>query len=89
VKFESLRGDPGAAIDRIVRFYADRTPRTDDWDAVARRALENVAPARSHTFRRGETGGWRTAFTGAHRDAFKTDAGQVLIALGYEQTLDW
>ncbi|MBN1562413.1 MAG: hypothetical protein JXA10_01130 [Anaerolineae bacterium] len=41
------------------------------------------------TFRKGTTGAWAAAFTADHTRVFKDVAGDVLIAMGYEQDHDW
>jgi hypothetical protein len=40
-------------------------------------------------FREGQIGSWKKHFTPDHKEAFKRVAGQLLINLGYEATLDW
>jgi len=47
-------------------------------------------PARkSHTFRSGQTGGWREHFTDEHKKLFKDVAGDLLVRLGYEKNNEW
>jgi hypothetical protein len=48
-----------------------------------------IQPKKSFTFRKGEAGNWREHFTPAHKDMFKQIAGDLLIQLGYETSLDW
>ncbi|MGH8931333.1 MAG: sulfotransferase domain-containing protein [Egibacteraceae bacterium] len=43
----------------------------------------------THTFRKGQIGGWREEFTEAHATAVKALLGDLLIELGYEESLDW
>lgn len=45
--------------------------------------------ATTTTFRRGQIGDWSNHFRRAHKDKFKSIAGQLLIELGYEADLDW
>jgi len=43
----------------------------------------------THTFRKGQIGSWRGEFTEAHVIAVKELLGDLLIELGYEDSLDW
>lgn len=51
--------------------------------------INNIFSTRTATFRRGQIGNWRQEMLQEHIDAFKEVAGQLLIDLGYETTLDW
>ncbi|RMF47162.1 MAG: hypothetical protein D6755_05580, partial [Anaerolineae bacterium] len=46
-------------------------------------------PKKSPTFRKGKAGGWREHFTPSIKQLFKDVAGDLLIALGYENDYDW
>ena len=50
---------------------------------------QSIEPARSPTFRTGKSGGWREAFTAAHKQAFKQVSGDLLQLLGYERDEGW
>jgi hypothetical protein len=90
VKFESLRSEGWEkTVHRMIDFYAGRVGSDLDFDQAYSRALARIRPPRSHTFRKGEVGGWRTAFTVKHRDEFKAVAGSLLVALEYERDLNW
>ncbi len=65
-----------------VRFLVEREQAID----LLNRSMD---PARSPTYRAGKTGGWREHFTPASIARFKETAGELLIRLGYEQTMDW
>ena len=41
------------------------------------------------TFRKGHIGSWKNHFTAEHKQLFKEIAGDLLIQLGYENSLDW
>lgn len=41
------------------------------------------------TFRKGQIGGWKEAFTEEHKRVFKERFGDLLIALGYEEDSSW
>jgi hypothetical protein len=49
----------------------------------------SIDPQRSPTFRKGVAGGWREHFTPAHKQLFNQYAGDLLVKLGYESSLDW
>lgn len=49
----------------------------------------NLFDPHSRTFRKGVIGDWRNQFTPEHKAIFKEYAGDVLIALGYEQDMNW
>lgn len=50
---------------------------------------EKIWSPRSSTFRKGQIGDWRNHFTEEHKQAFKQQAGQYLVQLGYEKDLNW
>ena len=51
--------------------------------------VEAIQPKKSHTFRAGKTGGWKTYFTDEHKKLFKDIAGDLVVRLGYEKNNDW
>ena len=51
--------------------------------------MEAIQPKKSHTFRAGKTGGWKTYFTEEHKKLFKDVAGDLVMRLGYEKDNDW
>ena len=51
--------------------------------------VEAIEPKKSHTFRAGKTGGWKTYFTDEHKKLFKDIAGDLVVRLGYEKNNDW
>jgi hypothetical protein len=48
-----------------------------------------MQPAKSHTYRKGATGGWRQSFTEQHKAEFKNVAGELLVKLGCEDDQNW
>lgn len=90
VPFEELAQEDTrqATVQRILDFCAHRD-RTLSQATLLERALGNIEPKRSHTFRSGKAGGWRASFTPEHTRLMKERAGELLIRLGYEQDLDW
>ena len=49
---------------------------------------ESIDPQRSPTFRSGKIGSWRDAFSEEHRRFFKQVAGDLLLRLKYEESLE-
>jgi hypothetical protein len=90
VRFEELVSPRRrAAIEGLVRYYARHAGAAVDVAAVADEAEARIAPERSHTYRQGGSGGWRSVFTPGHEQAFKRVTGNLLVELGYEPTTDW
>jgi hypothetical protein len=50
---------------------------------------DSIDPRRSPTFRSGKIGGWEEHFTPEHKQLFNQYAGDLLLKLGYESSLDW
>lgn len=48
-----------------------------------------IDPQQSPTFRSGKVGGWRGQFTPEHKALFKQVTGDLLVRLGYEESMDW
>ena len=91
------------AVDRWRQKRAGRPmPRRESLPApllrhiVTRNAFERKAGGRSqgeedarHHYRKGVAGDWRNHFTPRVTAAFKDRYGDLLVALGYETSLDW
>lgn len=90
VRYEDMIGDGrvDAVLDVVVA-YAAVSGASVDVDAVSERAVSAIQERRPHTFRQGEAGGWRSVFTGEHRDLFKRHGGRLLVDLGYEADDGW
>jgi hypothetical protein len=77
-RFLGLRHDPALISDLLerssFRFYAGRERGQED---------------RKRFYRKGIAGDWKNHFTAEDRALFKDLAGDLLIRLGYEQSLDW
>lgn len=91
-RFEDLIGPNGGGsreaqrreIEAIAAHIA-RPLMPEQVDAVAAKTWSSG----STTFRKGAIGDWKNHFSDAHRAAFKREAGEQLIELGYEQAADW
>jgi hypothetical protein len=91
-RFEQLVGRQGGGSDgdQIATMLA--VARHVGRDMTAERAHEvarTIWSPKSHTFRRGQIGGWRSTLTPAQRELFKDVAGDALIRIGYADDLSW
>ena len=84
LRFEDLMSDRREeTLHAIIAFYAERRPDAFDREACLERVKASIDPARSHTFRKGERGGWRSSFTAEHREQFELVAGSCIRQIGY------
>lgn len=90
IRFEDLRGsDSHKLIRAIVEKHWIAYSESYDLDLAVEKAIKNVNPKRSHTFRKGAFGAWRDVFDDELKDTFKERAGDLLIRLGYETDHNW
>jgi len=88
IRFEDLISDKRKdTVRRIVDFYAERSCLDFNRDATVRLAIDNIQPEKSHTYRKGEIGGWHEQFSSINKALFKDIAGDLIIELGYETSL--
>ena len=90
MRFEDLINDRdetlNAMLDDVEKTgYKIPTPREKAIEIL----VEAIQPKKSHTFRAGKTGGWKTYFTDEHKKLFKDIAGDLVVRLGYEKNNDW
>ena len=90
MRFEDLINDRDATLksmlDKVEKAgYKTSTPREKALEIL----VESIQPKKSHTFRSGKTGGWKTYFTDEHKKLFKDIAGDLVVKLGYEKNNDW
>lgn len=90
MRFEDLINDRDATLNAMLdevekTGYKIPTPREKAIEIL----VEAIQPKKSHTFRAGKTGGWKTYFTDEHKKLFKDIAGDLVVRLGYEQNNDW
>jgi hypothetical protein len=84
LKYEDLNSDRrGEIVRAMISFYAQRTNSKIDIEKVWIRALNQIDPARSHTFRTGAVGNWRCVFGEQHLRTFQRVAEDLNISLGY------
>ena len=94
VRFEDLvgsrgRGDDRSRISTVRRILVHLGVQMTDSEIERTFSTTALDPSTSHTFRRGQIGSWRDAFTADHKRAFKAVAGSLLVELGYEKGHDW
>lgn len=90
IKYEDLiTKKKDQVVREIVQFYSDRSCLKFSIDTCIAKALKNINPKNSHTFRQGKIGGWCSVFSEKHKHYFKDISGDLLIALGYEQDKNW
>lgn len=94
VRFEDLVGSRGGGSDevrtstiaKILNFVGYELPASE---IEKRFSLEALNPNKSHTFRKGMIGEWKSVFADEHKVAFKKHAGDLLVELGYEVSNEW
>jgi hypothetical protein len=91
VRFEDIVGPQGGGSrdNQIItlRRVARHLGVSVDDDAIAHIA-DNLFGG-TLTFRKGEIGSWRQTLSAEHKRLFKQIAGDVLVKMGYERSLDW
>lgn len=87
VRYEDLVGDKRAShIERVIRFWLARQSEADSASVLTRQAIESIQPQRSHTFRRGQAGGWREAMDAETKSHFSRRCESLVTRLGYPPT---
>lgn len=85
MRFEDLTSDKrDATLTRIAAHYAERAGTPVDVEQLVTAMLANIDPQRSHTYRKGSSGGWRSKFTAEHCRLFDEVAGDLTRRYGYE-----
>ena len=90
IRFEDLINNRDVILNQMLdevekTGYKIPTPREKSLSIL----VEAIQPKKSHTFRAGKTGGWKTYFTDEHKKLFKDVAGDLLVKLGYEGSNGW
>jgi len=90
MRFEDLINDRDATLNAMLNEVEKTSYKIPTTREKALEVLvESIQPKKSHTFRSGKTGGWKTYFTDEHKKLFKDIAGDLVVRLGYEQNNDW
>ncbi|WP_022793414.1 sulfotransferase domain-containing protein [Marinococcus halotolerans] len=75
-------------IEKMLIYYCEKNNINFDSNYVTK-ALENINPAKSHTFRKGEKNSWKNNFSERNKRDMKKQAGELLIELKMEKDLKW
>lgn len=98
VKFEDLVGERGGGdealrLNKIQEIIDYLKVNLSSQQIKSQFTSYNMNPMESHTFIKGgkgkQIGRWQTVFKDIHKKEFKKVAGELLIELGYENSLDW
>jgi len=90
VKYENLIGvKRDVEIEKIMHYYIQKTGEELNVDKMVSKAISNIDPTKSHTFREGGTKKWKKYFNEEHKEVFKEIGSDLLIELGYEKDLNW
>lgn len=92
IRFEDLVGERGGgtsqrqheAICRVLSYLG--IPQSD---ALHEQIANELHGGQTHTFNKGQIGGWREAFSNDNIQCFKQTAGDLLVRLGYETDDNW
>ena len=96
VKYEDLLENGGHEVKRLLEFL-----EVDSGDETVRRCIKSTSFEKmsggrkpgdedpASFFRKGIAGDWKNVFNERDRQAFKEEAGELLIKLGYEKDNDW
>ncbi len=92
VRFEDIVGERGGgtaerqreAISKILSYLG-----IHQTDALHEQIANELHGGQTHTFNKGQIGGWRDAFSADNIRRFKETAGDLLIRLGYESNDNW
>lgn len=84
VRFEDLvGGNRDSTLQRMMTFYAERSPVSGDASAFVADAEQRMRPEASHTFHRGETGRGARRMSDELHAEFQETAGILMKKLGY------
>lgn len=90
VRFEDLISERQMdVIGKMAEFYCARSTQPLDPAALAPAMQSSIDPGKSHTYRKGSSGGWQVSFTDKHRELFKQHGGEMLVKYGFESDMNW
>jgi hypothetical protein len=90
LRFEELIVNRDIAFGGLLDYLEERGFTPDVSRLAAIKALKGaIVPKKSGTFRKGKPGGWQEHFTESNKSEFKSQAGDLLMRLGYETDNDW
>ena len=90
LRFEDLINNRDMTLGLLLDYLEERGFTPDVSQVKAIEVLNQaIVPKKSGTFRRGEPGNWREHFTELNKRVFKSQAGNLLLRLGYEIDNNW
>ena len=90
LRYENLISTPEKQIEKIIlHAHSSSFFQVSNVPKAASILVKQIQPSKSKTFREGKSGNWKHHFTKEHISLFKECAGELLIKLGYEKSLDW
>ena len=96
LRYEDLLAKPVAEMRRLLEFLGADSGEKVARESVEAASFEQLSGGRAQGeedsasfYRKGIAGDWKNHFTEEDRRAFKEEAGELLIQLGYERDLDW
>lgn len=96
VRYEDLLERPELEVGRLLRFLGAEAGENVTGRCVQSAAFEKWTKGRERgrenstaLLRKGVAGDWRSVFTDRDKTIFKEEAGDLLVALGYEKDHDW
>jgi hypothetical protein len=95
IRYEDLLRDAPATLGRVLEFLGARKEKRNIERCIRAGSFERASDRRRGQedarsfFRKGIAGDWREVFTWRDREIYKELAGELLIELGYERSLDW
>ena len=96
VRYEDLSSDPVGETRKLLEFLGAHSDEEVARQCVEAASFEQLSGGRtqgeedsSSFYRKGVSGDWKNHFTDRDKRAFKEEAGDLLVRLGYEKDLDW
>lgn len=96
IRYEDFLTDTVASLRKLLNSITEETYIEEDiQDTVARFSRKNFSASFDKVFkynsfvRKGISGDWRNYFSRKNIDSFKAIAGNTLVTLGYEKSMDW
>ena len=90
IKYEELVGsNRDDEICKIMNNYLHQMSEELYLNDLVSKAIANIDPSKSHTFREGGTQKWKKYFNKEHKNVFKELGGDLLIDLDYEKDFNW
>lgn len=92
VSYEELTGSEESqrkTLNKLVRYIWNGHEVPCSFDVMVSHMINNIDANRSATFRSGKIGEWEKEFDEDIKEAFKKNAGHLLVRFGYVQDNNW